>query len=218
MDAKQLSDQLKKPSGEAGLEVAEALNESNQRLYDLAFEIMPAQPEAQIIEIGFGNGKHFADYFRVEPNLKLTGVDFSPDMCREAKNRNQEFINNKQLSVHCCDTSALPFPDHTFDVAVALNVIYFLDPPEVHLKEIKRILKPDGKFLIGYRPRHSVEHLEFTKQNFILYESNELSSLLEENGFTITREEIRTYKKRAMDHTELTICDCCLIAKNDATA
>lgn len=214
MDPKQLSNQLKKPTGAAGIEVAEALNESNWGLYDLAFETMTFEAGNDILEIGFGNGKHFSEYFRAEPDLRLTGVDFSTDMCAEAKSRNAELIKEGKLSIHCSETSSLPFRDQSFDLAVALNVIYFLDPPEIHLKEIQRVLKPGGLFLIGYRPRHSVEHLEFTKQNFILYEADELGHLLEKNGFELVREETRSYKKHSVDETEFTVKDCCLLAKS----
>lgn len=213
MNPIELSSQLRKPSGEAGKEIGKALNESNRGLYELAFKIMELQENERVLEIGFGNGIHFPQYFRLEPDLTVTGVDFSQDMCDEANAGNSDLIDSKKLSLLCEETSALPFSNNHFDLAVALNVIYFLDPPEPHLKEIGRVLKPGGRFLIGYRPRHSVEHLEFTKQNFILYETEELEVLLQNNGFEIQRKETNTYQKLSPDNTELTVTDACLIAK-----
>ena len=170
MDPKELSLQLKKPSGEVGLEIAEALNESNHSMYKLMFKMLHLEPNQQVMEIGFGNGLYFPEYFEMEPELHVTGIDFSEDMCEEASIRNQELLQNKQLALHCADTSSLPLPSESFDHIVALNVIYFLDPPAPHLQEIKRVLKPGGCFHIGYRPRSAVEHLEFTHQNFLLYQ------------------------------------------------
>lgn len=213
MDSKELSSQLKKPTGEAGREVAKALNDSNRGLYDLSFEMVDLKPNQQILEIGFGNGTHFPEYFKLEPEISVAGVDFSDDMCQEAKTQNQGLIHSGKLSIHCAETSSLPFPDASFDLVIAINVIYFLDPPEVHLKEIYRILKTGGSFLIGFRPRHAVEHLEFTKQNFILYESDELRKLAEENGFEVKNEQTKSYKKLSVDETELTVKDSCLLAR-----
>lgn len=213
MDSKELSNQLKKPTGDAGREVAKALNDSNRRLYDLSFEMVDLEPNHRILEIGFGNGIHFPKYFKLEPKVTVVGVDFSEDMCREAKTHNTDLIHLGKLSIHCTDTSSLPFPDASFDLVVAINVIYFLDPPELHLKEIHRILKTGGLFLIGFRPRHSVEHLEFTKQNFILYETVELRQLAEENGFEVVKEKTNTYQKVSVDETEFEVKDSCILAQ-----
>lgn len=213
IDPIELSLQLKKPTGEAGKEVAKALNVSNKGLYELAFEFMNLQKDNRVLEIGFGNGLHFPEYFKLQPRLSITGVDFSRDMCEEAKTNNEDLITSKKLSLYCKDTTALPFSENQFDLVVALNVIYFLDPPEVHLTEIQRVLRPGGLFLIGYRPRHTVEHLAFTKQNFILYETDELTALLEKHNFEKVRAETKSYQKMAMDDTLLNITDSCLLVK-----
>jgi ubiquinone/menaquinone biosynthesis C-methylase UbiE len=215
MDPIKLSQQLKKPTGETGLEVAKALNESNQGLYELTFEILDLKPNLNILEIGFGNGKYFQDYFRVEPTLKVTGVDFSADMCKEAKTRNTQLIDEGKLHIHCAETSSLPFKEDQFDLIVAINVIYFLDPPEPHLQEISRVLKPEAHFLIGYRPRHLVEHLEFTKQNFTLYETYELIELMEDTGFTISDQQTKSYQKQALDETTIEVKDAILIVQKN---
>lgn len=213
MDSTELSQQLKKPTGETGLEVALALNESNQRLYDLAFEMLDLKPDQNILEIGFGNGKHFSQYFQIEPQLNMTGVDFSADMCEEAKTRNSPFIEEGNLSIHCAETSSLPFKENEFDLITAINVIYFLDPPSPHLREIRRVLKPGGSFLIGYRPRHSIEHLEFTRHNFVLYETNELIDLMESNGFEVSDQQTKSYQKLAVDETQFEVKDACLVVQ-----
>lgn len=213
MDPIELSSQLRKPTGETGIEIGKILNESNHKLYELAFEMMDLKEDQRVLEIGFGNGIYFPEYFRLQPVLSVTGVDFSKEMCAEAETHNPDLIASKRLSLHCEETSALPFSGDRYDLAVALNVIYFLDPPEIHLKEIRRVLKPNGQFLIGYRPRHAVEHLEFTKQNFILYERDELESLFMQNGFEIVEDKTQTYEKLSMDKTKATVTDACLLVR-----
>jgi len=215
MDPKELSLQLKKPSGEVGLEIAIALNESNHSLYELMFGSLVLKPNQQVLEIGFGNGLYFPNYFELEPDLHVTGIDFSKDMCEEAVKRNQELVKTKQLSLHCAGTSSLPLPANTFDHVVALNVIYFLDPPGPHLQEIKRVLKPGGCFHIGYRPKSAIEHLEFTHQNFTLYEPDELLELLKEHGFEKVEDNIHTYKKQPVDSSEpaFEVTDACLTVR-----
>ena len=42
----------------------------------------------------------------------------------------------------------IPFPDHHFDVVFSTNVIDHVDSPEAVFKEIYRVLKPHGKFVL----------------------------------------------------------------------
>ncbi|WP_421774131.1 class I SAM-dependent methyltransferase [Gracilimonas sp.] len=212
MEPKELSEQLKRPTGEAGLEVAKALNESNQGLYDLAFEMLDLKPNQNILEIGFGNGRHFSQYLEIEADLKLTGVDYSAYMCEEAKARNATLIDAGKLTIHCSETSSLPFKENEFDLITAINVIYFLDPPEPHLQEIRRVLKPGGSFLIGYRPRQSIEHLEFTRHNFLLYETDELIDLIISTGFSVSAQQTNNYEKKAQGGTTFEVSDAVLTA------
>ncbi len=213
MDPLELSEQLKKPTGETGREVANELNKSNRSLYNLTFELLSLEPHTKLMEIGFGNGKHFPEYFQIQKDIHVTGVDFSADMCEEAKKLNQNFIEAGKLSINCTETTSLPFQDQSFDVAIANNLIYFLDPPEIHIKEIHRVLKPEGRFLIGYRPRHSMEKYEFTKQNFIMYESDELISLLKENGFQKVLEESRPFQVELGNGELFESNDLCLVVQ-----
>jgi len=67
--------------------------------------------------------------------------------------------------------------------------------------------------LVGYRPRHSVEHFEFTKHNFALYESDELIALMESNSFSILGQQTNAYQKVMDDKTEIEVKDACLVVK-----
>ncbi|MTI87681.1 MAG: class I SAM-dependent methyltransferase [Balneolaceae bacterium] len=215
MDSRILSDQLKKPTGDTGREVAEMLNNSNQSLYDLAFEITNLEADQHLLEIGFGNGRHFPQYFDQEAELHITGVDFSRDMCNEARTHNADLIKEGKVEIQCTDSASLPFADHTFDLVVAINVVYFWDPPAPYIREIRRVLKDGAHFLIGFRPRNTVEHLEFTKHNFTLYEAGELLTLLSKHGFSEVQQKTLTREKNAMDGTKVMVDDSCLLVKKN---
>lgn len=213
LDPLELSRQLKKPSGKVGSEVADKLNESNQKLYELGWDMVDTAEAQQLLEIGFGNGRHLSHYFELNPNITVTGVDFSEEMCEEARSFHPNLITNGKLTIHCADAAEMPVPDQSFDMTVGLNIVYFWDPPEPYLHEIARVLKPGGKLLLGYRPRKSVEHLEFTKQNFILYEPEELNSLLSRYDFNVMREQKNIYQKDAADGSSVEITDICVLAE-----
>jgi SAM-dependent methyltransferase len=50
---------------------------------------------------------------------------------------------------------ALPFPDGSFDYAVIVTTICFVGSPDKMLAEAHRVLRPDGKLVIGFIDRES---------------------------------------------------------------
>lgn len=213
LDPLVLSRQLKKPEGETGRDVAKMLNETNQNLYDLALSMLELNPGDKVLEIGFGNGMYFSRYFDIQPDISVTGLDFSSSMCKEAELNNAGLVEEGRLRIQCSDTLKIPLEDLSFDRIVGLNILYFWDPPGPHLKQLLRVLKPGGYLLLGYRPRNTVEHLPFTRENFILYEPEEINLLVSKYGFEKIREEVNSYDKEAPDGTMLKITDVCLLAK-----
>lgn len=50
---------------------------------------------------------------------------------------------------HVVDYNKLPFPDESFDIVLATGLMEHLKDPWQALQEMKRVLKPGGKVLIG---------------------------------------------------------------------
>jgi ubiquinone/menaquinone biosynthesis C-methylase UbiE len=104
--------------------------------------------DATILELGAGTGLNFRFY----PCLKL-GVATEPsiEMLRLAgvKERPTEL----RLVQSCAEV--LPFPDNTFDVALATLVFCSVDSPQQAFAEIRRVVKPGGVvFLLEHvRPK-----------------------------------------------------------------
>lgn len=104
----------------------------------------------KILEIGVGTGE-FWEYYaqRCQPQgIELEATDLSLGMLEASK----EFIQNLRLEEG--EISATfqqvsidglsQYADQTFDAVIAHNVIYHAKHPVEALKEMKRILKPNG--------------------------------------------------------------------------
>jgi demethylmenaquinone methyltransferase/2-methoxy-6-polyprenyl-1,4-benzoquinol methylase len=75
----------------------------------------------------------------------VTGVDFCEEMINRARKKTGHHYSN--LSYILSDAKKLPFPDNTFDaVTVAFGMRNIPDTIPA-LQEIKRVLKPGGKFI-----------------------------------------------------------------------
>jgi SAM-dependent methyltransferase len=81
------------------------------------------------------------------------------------------------------DAAALPFQDHSFDLVVLFEALYYLDRPIQFLAECARVLRPGGMVLIGTVNR---EWRDFHPSPFArkYYSATELRELLTGSGFS----------------------------------
>jgi len=96
----------------------------------------------RVLDIACGTGELEKLLLNVYPELKIVGVDISENMLEIARSKlpNLEFINTSAI--------ALPFASFSFDVVITASAFHYFDRPELALKEIHRVLKPNGKLII----------------------------------------------------------------------
>ena len=116
-------------------------------------------------------------------------------MCELAAELNAAYIQNNQLELKFGDASEMPFETDYFDYIIAINTIYFWPEIDLYLTEIRRVLKPGGTLLIGYRPKSTMDLLSFTDYGFRKYEIEELAEILNKNKLElITQKQISDYR------------------------
>lgn len=184
-DPRFIAKQLRKPEGKFAKNIANRMNQNNSFLYDFLLDSMQVKNNDRILEIGFGNGKFFDKLFLRGNNLRISGIDFSEEMVKEAEDNNRSSVSSGKLNLYWGNSNALPFPDNSFDKVFCINVVYFWEQPGQHLEEIYRVLKPGGTFYTGLRSKESSIRLPFTKYGFVLYQLDEWKSVLEKNGFEV---------------------------------
>ena len=183
------SKQLRRPYGLFAKRVGNNLNKGSRLLYDFTIETMHIEDHDNILEIGFGNGKFFEQVFSQAKNLTISGLDFSPAMIKEANYNNRKSVDSGKLVLKLGNSNKIPYADKCFNKIFCINVVYFWENPEEHLKEIFRVLKSDGKFFISVRTKESMIKLPIIKYGFTLYDPNEIRQLLEANHFRIVQIE-----------------------------
>lgn len=162
MDLKDLAAQLRKPSGEAGKKVGDFMDKGNKSFYDNLLLMEEFKGVGNVLEIGMGVGKHipfFLDEFFIK---YFVGLDYSDLMVQESKMNNP----SKQCDFVLGDASAMPFK-REFDLVITVNTIYFYEDILKVFKEIKRVLKPTGKFILAKRTFEDLNTLnEITQFGF----------------------------------------------------
>jgi SAM-dependent methyltransferase len=104
------------------------------------------RPGANVLDVGCGAGyPALAAAAAVSPGGTVTAIDISPRMIGVASRRAAEVgLNN--LDFREMDTDALDFPDETFDAVTCVCTLMFSPEPERAIGEIRRVLKPGGRF------------------------------------------------------------------------
>ncbi len=208
-----MAQQLRKPSGKHASNVGEKMNQVNEPLYDLTLDVMQPQDYDEVLEIGFGTGKFFPKLFDRANGLKVSGIDYSEAMVETAMRQNQDTINSGNLDIKVGNSNDLPYPDHSFDKIFTSMVIYFWDRPKSHLKEIRRVLKPKGKFYTGLRTRESMLVFPFVEHGFNLYENREWEKIMTQNGFFHLNTHKRMDPELDLDGNKLRLESCCIVAQ-----
>lgn len=135
--------------------------------------------EGRGIEIGVGSGRFAA------PLGVQVGVDPSPAMLVHAAARGIETVRGS--------AEQLPFADGSFDYALVVTTICFVDSADAMLAEARRVLKPRGRLVIGFIDResalgrhylsHQAESVFYREATF--FSADEVTRLLIASGFTI---------------------------------
>ena len=98
----------------------------------------------KVLEIGAGTGLvTFAICSNVD---SITATDISPEMIEVAKQKQTE-QGIKNIDFQVQDSYQLNFPDKSFDVVIATNVLHLLYEPDRAFQEAKRLLKIGGIFI-----------------------------------------------------------------------
>ncbi|QAV27662.1 SAM-dependent methyltransferase [Neobacillus thermocopriae] len=96
-----------------------------------------------ILDLGTGTG-YLARQFAIQ-GARVTGIDIAPELIKEAEKLDKKY--NIKINYEVCKAENLPFSSSTFDVVSAGQCWHWFDTSKV-IKEVRRVLKPDGKLLI----------------------------------------------------------------------
>ena len=111
-------------------------------------EINP-QKDEKILEFGFGTGQNLIKLKTKNPSIQLSGLDIDPKVkvITERKLKNQQL----EIALDLYDGGKFPYQDGQFDKVYSCLVFHQLDAETKWfcLKEIYRVLKPNGKLIFA---------------------------------------------------------------------
>ena len=107
------------------------------------------RPNDRVLDVGTGTGLVALQAAAAAPEGHATGIDHSAGMLREAGAKAQERGLGQRTEFRRMDAETLDFADASFDVVVSLFVLLHLPDPAAAVREIRRVLRPGGRIVIG---------------------------------------------------------------------
>ncbi len=108
------------------------------------FDKLAMVPSARILELGCGTGELWRQNLdRLPTGLHVTLSDISEGMLAQAEE--QLPGNGHSFDFRLIDAQSIPYPDETFDVIIANDVLHHVPDLGKALTETSRALKPTGR-------------------------------------------------------------------------
>jgi SAM-dependent methyltransferase len=143
-----------------------------------------ASVTGRICDLGCGPGQTAA-YLHMR-GTNVFGLDLSPGMIEQARRLHPD------ITFEQGDMRALKLDTDSLGGIVAFYCIIHIPRGEVTdvLQELKRVLKPGGRLLVGFHRGQGVLHRDelwgkAVSLDFTLFEAEEMNGYLQEAGFTV---------------------------------
>ena len=136
------------PAGEAGAEMLARMNASHGPLTEWGLSLIQVPEDADTLDIGCGGGATLRRLAARAPRGRVTGMDYSEVAVACSTELNRRAVESGRLQVLRGSVEAMPFADAAFDIITTVESFYFWPQPQENLREVHRVLKHGGTFLL----------------------------------------------------------------------
>jgi arsenite methyltransferase len=178
-----LARHLRRPEGFLGRFVAGRLDGRNRRLIEAGIDALALGPASVVSDIGFGAGIGLQLLLERPTVERVIGVDISAAMVEEARKRFADELRQGRLRLESGSLTEMPLPDSILDSATTFNTVYFVDDLGVALREVARVLRPEGRLVIGIGDPEAMARMPFTAHGFRLRSVADIEAEIAEAGF-----------------------------------
>jgi SAM-dependent methyltransferase len=146
--ASKLLNQVRNPTGWLGRWNLRGMNRRHSKLTDWGLKDVLIANDATILDIGCGGGKTIHRLAAIATKDKVYGVDYSETSVAVSRKTNRDWIKTGRVDIQHASVSRLPFPDHTFVLATAVETHFYWPDLPADMREVLRVLKPGGALVI----------------------------------------------------------------------
>ena len=185
----------RKPVGLGGKVMVSMMNLGHTPVATWGLEFPRLSSDAKVLDCGCGGGSNIKRLLKSCPRGIVKGIDYSPVSVEKARKVNHAAIAEGRCSVLQGSVADMIFADASFDAVTAFETVYFWPALPQCFREIYRVLKPGGTFLICNESNGDTDKDEKWTEiigGMVIYKSDELKAYLEQAGF----HDVQIHKKK----------------------
>ena len=140
--------QCKKPTGPRGRIVLAGMNSHHSKLTDWGLAHVSIKKDFTVLDVGCGGGRTLSKLAKIATQGNVYGMDYSSDSVAASRRTNDRSIRQGRVEVLHGSVERMIFRDGIFDLVTAIETHFWWDDLAEGMREILRVLKPGGKFLV----------------------------------------------------------------------
>lgn len=176
----------RKPEGQGGKVMVALMNLCHTPMADWGLRFLHTDADGKVLDCGCGGGANIKRLLKRCPQGVVKGIDYSPVSVAKAQKLNQIAISEGRCTVVQGSVADMLFADGWFDAVTAFETVYFWPELARCFREVRRVLKPGGTFLICNECGGDAgkdNKWEKKIDGMTVYSDAELKDVLEQTGF-----------------------------------
>jgi SAM-dependent methyltransferase len=129
-------------------------------------------PGSTLLDIGCGRGGPGL-WLAQQLHLQLIGIDIIPEAVEQAEAFQQAFQLPYPARFEVGEFYAIPLEDASVDAVICIDSLWAAPDKVIALREIKRVLKPGGRFMFTYWDLLSLEAIPFFEMSGLTFIARE---------------------------------------------
>ena len=179
------------PKGRMGRAMLKFMNLCHAPLTNWGLSLLDIQEGQTMLDIGCGGGATQRRLLKRSKGGMVYGIDISEESVAKARKVNAAVLD-KQVFVTQGSAEKLPYEDWKFDLVTAVETIYFWPNLPQCLQEVRRVLKPGGRFAVMVEVADENSKWVTLVEGMKAYSPEQLKNLLADAGFV----EIEVHRKK----------------------
>ncbi len=177
--------QCARPEGFLGRVMLRFMNFGHAPLTNWGLSLVEIHEGWTMLDIGCGGGATLKRLLKRSKGAQVYGIDISEESVAKARKVNANVLD-RQVFVTQGSAEKLPYEDNKFDLVTAVETVYFWPDLPNCLKEVRRVVKPGGRFAIMVEVLENDSVWTDVVDGMTAYSPEQLKEMLEGAGFVKT--------------------------------
>ena len=177
-----ISDNFGNPRGLLGSLMLSGMNMGHTPMATWGFAQFEVPKGGEVVDIGCGGGYNIRRLLERVGEGHVYGVDISPVSVEKSRTVNKADLGTR-CRVYQGSAESLPFEDDVLDLATAFETVYFWPNIADCFCEVRRVLRPGGRFAVINDPGDPNKHWEDKVPGMTNYTAEDIVGLMESAGF-----------------------------------